>query len=41
MFGDGADLLVDCACFTAEDAAALLPWARDTASTVLISSSVA
>ena len=37
-FGDGADLLVDCACFTAEDAAGLLPLARDTASTVLISS---
>ncbi len=37
-FGDGADLLVDCVCFTAEDAAALLPLARDTASTVLISS---
>ena len=37
-FGDGADLLVDCACFTAEDAAALLPLARDAASTVLISS---
>lgn len=37
-FGDGADLLVDCACFTAEDAARLLPLARDAASTVLISS---
>jgi nucleoside-diphosphate-sugar epimerase len=37
-FGDGADLLVDCACFTAQDAAALLPLARDAASTVLISS---
>ena len=37
-FGAGADLLVDCACFTAEDAAGLLPLARDTASTVLISS---
>jgi nucleoside-diphosphate-sugar epimerase len=37
-FGDGADLLVDCVCFTAEDAARLLPLARDTASTVLISS---
>ncbi len=37
-FGTGADLLVDCACFTAEDAAALLPLARDAASTVLISS---
>ena len=31
-FGDGADLLVDCACFTAEDAARLLPLARDAAS---------
>jgi nucleoside-diphosphate-sugar epimerase len=38
VFGDGADLLVDCVCFTAEDAAGLLPLARDTASTVLISS---
>jgi nucleoside-diphosphate-sugar epimerase len=37
-FGDGADLLVDCVCFTAEDAAGLLLLARDTASTVLISS---
>jgi nucleoside-diphosphate-sugar epimerase len=37
-FGDGADLLVDCVCFTAQDAAGLLPLARDTASTVLISS---
>jgi nucleoside-diphosphate-sugar epimerase len=37
-FGYGADLLVDCACFTAQDAAGLLPLARDTASTVLISS---
>jgi hypothetical protein len=36
--GDGADLLVDCACFTAADAAGLLPLARDTTSTVLISS---
>jgi nucleoside-diphosphate-sugar epimerase len=37
-FGPGADLLVDCVCFTAEDAAGLLPLARDTTSTVLISS---
>jgi nucleoside-diphosphate-sugar epimerase len=37
-FGPGADLLVDCACFSAEDAAGLLPLARDTTSTVLISS---
>jgi nucleoside-diphosphate-sugar epimerase len=38
VFGDGADLLVDCACFTAEDATRLLPLARAAASTVLISS---
>ena len=37
-FGDGADLLVDCTCFTAQDAAGLLPLARDAALTVLISS---
>ena len=37
-FGNGADLLVDCACFTAQDAAGLLPLAREAASTVLISS---
>ena len=37
-FGAGADLLVDCACFTAGDAARVLPLARDAASTVLISS---
>jgi nucleoside-diphosphate-sugar epimerase len=37
-FGDGADLLVDCACYTAQDAAGLLPLARGAASTVLISS---
>jgi len=37
-FGLGADLLVDCACFTAEDAATLLPFAREASSTVLISS---
>jgi nucleoside-diphosphate-sugar epimerase len=36
--GDGADLLVDCVCFTAADAAALLPLARAAGSTVLISS---
>lgn len=35
---DGADLLVDCACYTAQDAASLLPLARDAASTVMISS---
>ncbi len=37
-FADRADLLVDCACFTAEDAAHLLPLAREAESTVMISS---
>ena len=37
-FGEGADLLVDCICFTAADATRLLPPARNAASTVLISS---
>jgi nucleoside-diphosphate-sugar epimerase len=37
-FGDGADLLVDCICFTAEDATRLLPLQRDAGSTVMISS---
>ncbi len=37
-FAGGADLLVDCACYTARDATGLLPLARDAASTVLISS---
>lgn len=37
-FGDGADLLVDCICFTAEDATRLLPLARGAGSTVMISS---
>ena len=32
------DVLVDCACFTAEDAERLLPLARDAGSTVMISS---
>lgn len=36
--GDGAELLVDCICFTAADARALLPLARNAASTVMISS---
>ena len=36
--GKGADLLVDCICFTAADAARLLPFAREAASTVLVSS---
>ena len=37
-FAGGADLLVDCVCFTAEDAARLLPLAREAGSTVMISS---
>ncbi len=37
-FGEGADLLVDCICFTAADATRLLPLARHAASTVMISS---
>jgi NAD(P)-dependent dehydrogenase (short-subunit alcohol dehydrogenase family) len=36
-FGDGADLLVDCLCYTAVHARMLLPLARHTASTVMIS----
>ncbi len=36
--GHGADLLVDCVCFTAADAARLLPLAAYASSTVLISS---
>jgi nucleoside-diphosphate-sugar epimerase len=36
--GEGADLLVDCICFTAVDATRLVPLAREAASTVLISS---
>ena len=36
--GTGAGLLVDCACYTAEDARNLLPLACDAASTVMISS---
>jgi nucleoside-diphosphate-sugar epimerase len=35
--GDGADLLVDCVCYTAADAAGLLPLARSADSTVMIS----
>ncbi|MGO9217949.1 MAG: NAD-dependent epimerase/dehydratase family protein [Streptosporangiaceae bacterium] len=38
VFGNGADLLVDCVCYTARDAAGLLPLARNAASTVMISS---
>jgi nucleoside-diphosphate-sugar epimerase len=35
--GDGADLLVDCLCYTAAHARTLLPLARNAASTVMIS----
>ena len=37
-FGGGADLLVDCIAYTAADARLLLPFVRDVASTVMISS---
>jgi nucleoside-diphosphate-sugar epimerase len=37
-FGGGADLLVDCVCFTGAHARALLPLASNAASTVMISS---
>jgi len=37
-FGDGADLLVDCVCYTAADARLVLPFARAADSTVMISS---
>lgn len=37
-FGGGAELLVDCVCFTAEDAVCLLPLVRQAGSTVMISS---
>lgn len=37
-FGPGADLLVDCLCYTAADAQPLLPLAANSASTVVISS---
>lgn len=36
--GGGADLLVDCICFTADDAALLLPLVRHAGSTVMVSS---
>lgn len=36
--GDGADLLVDCICYTADDATRLLPLVRNAGSTVMISS---
>lgn len=38
VLGDGADLVLDCVCFTAADAAALLPYLDDVGSTVMISS---
>ena len=38
VLGTGADLLVDCICFTAADARLLLPLVRSAGSTVLISS---
>jgi nucleoside-diphosphate-sugar epimerase len=37
-FGAGADLLVDCICYTAADAALLLPLVAEAGSTVMISS---
>jgi nucleoside-diphosphate-sugar epimerase len=37
-FGAGADLLVDCICYTASDARLLLPLVQDAGSTVMISS---
>jgi nucleoside-diphosphate-sugar epimerase len=36
-FGDGADLLVDCLCYTAHHARMLVPLAKDAGSTVMIS----
>jgi nucleoside-diphosphate-sugar epimerase len=36
--GDGADLLVDCVCYTAADASQLLPFLAGVSSTVMISS---
>jgi nucleoside-diphosphate-sugar epimerase len=38
VLGDGADLLVDCICYTADDATRILPLLSDAASTVMISS---
>jgi len=38
LVGDGADLLVDCLCFTAADARGLLPMLADVGSTVMVSS---
>lgn len=36
--GDGVDLIVDCACFGADDARAILPYAHDATSVVMVSS---
>ena len=36
--GEGADLLVDCICYTADDATRLLPLVREAGSTVMVSS---
>ncbi|MQY21678.1 NAD-dependent epimerase/dehydratase family protein [Nocardia macrotermitis] len=38
VYGHGADLLIDCVCYTAEHARQLLPFARDATATVMISS---
>jgi nucleoside-diphosphate-sugar epimerase len=38
VLGEGADLLVDCVCYTAADARTLLPLARHATSTAMISS---
>jgi hypothetical protein len=38
LLGGGADLVVDCACYTAAEADGLLPFLRDVTSTVLLSS---
>ena len=37
-YGDGADLLVDCLCYTATDARRVLPFAADAGSAVMLSS---
>jgi len=38
VVGEGADLLVDCVCYSADHASALVPFARDADSTVMVSS---
>lgn len=38
VFDSGADVLVDCLCYSADDAQQLIPYARDSSSTVMISS---